>query len=167
MCRSVVRFFFVSLRFFPISCLVIPRIIHQIWLPDKRQAPLSTLTCKHVHTNLVGSDGTKWRYILWDLSNIERNSSTEFNIRDFRSRDYFDRWFLPSAKADILRYEILWQFGGIYLDADFVCLRPFDALVESFAASPQECFTGPLFQLCFDAKSFFSYHTSVKRRVQF
>ena len=31
-------------------------------------------------------------------------------------------------KADILRYEILNQFGGLYVDTDFECLRAFDAL---------------------------------------
>lgn len=33
-------------------------------------------------------------------------------------------------RSDVLRYEILWRFGGWYVDADFRCLRPLDPLVE-------------------------------------
>lgn len=32
-------------------------------------------------------------------------------------------------KSDILRYEILCQFGGIYVDCDFECLKSFDGLL--------------------------------------
>jgi mannosyltransferase OCH1-like enzyme len=30
--------------------------------------------------------------------------------------------------SDILRYEILYQFGGLYVDTDFECLKPHDIL---------------------------------------
>lgn len=33
-------------------------------------------------------------------------------------------------RADVLRYEILWRFGGWYIDADFRCAKPLDPLVE-------------------------------------
>lgn len=35
-------------------------------------------------------------------------------------------------KSDILRYEILYQEGGVYVDHDADCLRSFDSLVENF-----------------------------------
>lgn len=30
------------------------------------------------------------------------------------------------GKADIMRYEILYKYGGIYLDADSLCLESLD-----------------------------------------
>jgi len=30
------------------------------------------------------------------------------------------------AKSDIARYEILYRIGGLYIDTDFECLKPFD-----------------------------------------
>lgn len=38
-------------------------------------------------------------------------------------------------RADVLRYEILWRFGGWYVDADFRCLQPLTPFVEGL-----ECF---------------------------
>lgn len=33
-------------------------------------------------------------------------------------------------RADVVRYEILHRFGGVWADADFELLRPFDQLIE-------------------------------------
>jgi mannosyltransferase OCH1-like enzyme len=32
-------------------------------------------------------------------------------------------------KTDILRFEILYQFGGLHKDTDFECLKPIDDLI--------------------------------------
>ena len=45
-------------------------------------------------------------------------------------------WFLdrfrgfehPIQRADAVRYVILYLYGGVYVDLDYECLRPFDAL---------------------------------------
>lgn len=37
--------------------------------------------------------------------------------------------------ADVARYELLWRFGGVYVDADFECLRSIEGLLEGV-----ECF---------------------------
>ncbi|WP_171075068.1 glycosyltransferase [Nonomuraea basaltis] len=33
----------------------------------------------------------------------------------------------------MLRYELLWQYGGLYVDADFECLRPITPLLDGVA----------------------------------
>jgi mannosyltransferase OCH1-like enzyme len=48
-----------------------------------------------------------------------------------RNRDLFDACGNTGYQADILRYELLEQCGGIYVDLDFECLRPLDPLVEN------------------------------------
>ena len=50
-------------------------------------------------------------------------------------------------KSDLLRYEILFQEGGIYVDHDASCLRPFDGLNRGYdffcgLESPHESFVG-------------------------
>ncbi len=44
--------------------------------------------------------------------------------------------------ADVLRYEILYRFGGVFIDADSECLRPLD---ESFLQNQAFC--------CYDSES--------------
>lgn len=40
-------------------------------------------------------------------------------------------------RSDVLRYELLYRFGGVYVDTDLECLRPLDTLlggIDCFAA---------------------------------
>lgn len=94
--------------------LKIPKIIHQIWLgsklPDGYKKWQSSWK-KHHPT---------WKYILW----------TDEKVKGLKlhNRAQFDKTKNFAEKADILRYEILYQMGGLYVDTDFECLRPFDKL---------------------------------------
>ncbi len=36
------------------------------------------------------------------------------------------------AKSDLLRYELLYQFGGVYIDIDVVLLQPLDILNHTY-----------------------------------
>ena len=35
-------------------------------------------------------------------------------------------------KADILRYELLYFFGGIYIDSDFLCIKNIDKIIDNY-----------------------------------
>jgi mannosyltransferase OCH1-like enzyme len=39
---------------------------------------------------------------------------------------------LYPGKADILRYELLYKYGGVYIDADCDCLNPLDDYLRQF-----------------------------------
>jgi mannosyltransferase OCH1-like enzyme len=92
----------------------IPKIIHQIWLggpvPERFKAWMQTWKTMH----------PDWRYVLW----------TDDHIRSFspRIQELLSKTRNLGQKADILRYEILYQFGGLYVDVDFECRLPFDLL---------------------------------------
>ena len=34
-------------------------------------------------------------------------------------------------KSDIFRYEILYRFGGVYVDTDFECIKPFECFAQN------------------------------------
>lgn len=95
----------------------IPKIIHQIWLGGKVPDQFKSLmqTWKDLHTD--------WEYHLWTDDSIK-------TLKRFAQKP-FDCMTNLGGKSDILRYEILYQMGGVYVDCDFECLKPLDPLVEA------------------------------------
>jgi inositol phosphorylceramide mannosyltransferase catalytic subunit len=56
---------------------------------------------------------------------------TEENLpRDLRNHEAYEQHRRPVERADIIRLEVLWKYGGVYLDADMECLKPIDSLIE-------------------------------------
>ena len=96
----------------------IPKIVHQIWLggnmPDSERKMV-----KQVKENL----GKDWEYILWTEENIS-------NLKNFKNIEMFNQTPNFGQKSDILRYNILSEIGGVYLDTDFIILKQFDELLD-------------------------------------
>jgi inositol phosphorylceramide mannosyltransferase catalytic subunit len=96
----------------------IPKIIHQIWLgsplPEKYKALQKSWIDHH----------PDWEYRLW----------TDESLKDFKlhNQALYDSAVNWGEKADILRYEILYRYGGLYVDTDFECVRAFDILHQQF-----------------------------------
>lgn len=93
---------------------LIPKKIHQIWLggnpPD--YLPAFQKTWQKFHPD--------WEYKLWrddDVKNMH-----------IHNQELFDAAVNYGQKADILRYHILYEIGGLYVDCDFRCLQKFDIL---------------------------------------
>lgn len=94
----------------------IPKIIHQIWagpnpIPSIYKTWQKTWVDKH----------PDWKYILWtdkEISTLKLHNEALYN----KTTDYRE-------KADLARYEILYNYGGIYIDMDCECLKPFDELL--------------------------------------
>ncbi|MBV9852076.1 MAG: hypothetical protein JO250_20615 [Armatimonadetes bacterium] len=111
----------------------IPKIIHHIWVgPAPLPAPARHYigTWRHHHPG--------WRMRLW----------TDDNPPPLRNRALYDGFTNPGARSDILRYELLARFGGVYADTDVECLRPLDPLARTATAflgdiAPQHTETGP------------------------
>ena len=93
----------------------IPKIIHQIWVgPNPQPAMLQKLaqTWKKKHPD--------WKYMFWTDQEVKNITLVNRELYD-RTHDYRE-------KADLLRYELLYQIGGVYVDLDFECLKPLDIL---------------------------------------
>ena len=107
---------------------MIPHVFHQYWsgpsLPEGYKAFREGW--RRLHPD--------WEFFLW---------GEELELPELINQDLFDRaeelypkhpW---QFRADILRYELLHEYGGVWLDVDFECLRSIEPLlsgVECFAA---------------------------------
>jgi inositol phosphorylceramide mannosyltransferase catalytic subunit len=108
----------------------IPRTIHQIWLgsalPERYSDWQKTWITLH----------PEWNYKLWTDSDLDLfkmiNSEKYYSIKSL------------GARSDILRYEILYKYGGIYADTDFECMKSFDDIITrcSFFAGIPHCRDG-------------------------
>ena len=83
-----------------------------------------------------------YEYILWN--------EDEFARRDFVPQciDQINLIAEINGKADILRWEILYKYGGVFFDADSICIEPLDESIfltkTGFAAFENETERGTL-----------------------
>lgn len=106
--------------------LSIPKIIHQIWIGPK-PAPIKFMnTWKEKHP--------EYEYIFWNENEFEKRGMY------FKCQDKIDEMEEYCGKTDIMRWEILYKYGGIYIDADSICIEHLDddLLNKSFAGYENE-----------------------------
>jgi GT2 family glycosyltransferase len=90
----------------------IPKIIHQLWIGPKPMPTKFMDTWRDKHPD--------FEYIRWTEAEIARRGLK------LECTDAINRMSEINGKADIIRWEILYQYGGIFLDADSICVEPFD-----------------------------------------
>ncbi len=98
---------------------MIPKIFHQIWLGPK---PIPDNYNLYRQTWLEKNNN--WCTILWNENNI--TSLTYFK------KDDFEKCVNYSEKSDYLRFCIVLEHWGVYLDIDFECLQPIDLLISPY-----------------------------------
>jgi mannosyltransferase OCH1-like enzyme len=98
--------------------VVIPRVFHRIWLggplPERERRFGQTWARYHAD----------WEMRLWH----------DGNVPPLTNRAQFEAAGSPAQKADILRYELLLAYGGVYLDTDFECFRNIEPLLNGVRA---------------------------------
>jgi len=131
--------------------MTIPKIIHQIWIGPKPRPSKFMDTWKTKHPEFT--------YILWTEDEMRRRG---LKLKCWKQINTMSE---ICGKVDIIRLEILYQYGGIYIDADSICIEPFDDIIlnaKAFAGYENEhvrknlVATGtlgfpPKHPLCFDA----------------
>lgn len=90
----------------------IPKIIHQVWLGS----PLPEEFKEFMRSWVAQHPG--WQYKLWDDAEVAK--ITLYNQQYYDSTDNY------GVKSDILKWEIVYRYGGVYIDTDFECLQPLD-----------------------------------------
>ncbi|XP_053408032.1 uncharacterized protein LOC128559701 [Mercenaria mercenaria] len=106
----------------------IPHIIHFIFI-----------------SGLQGKDGIPWFYKPNVNSFLHFNPNLTYyfwtkksarNLISLRQPDLLSTWDnypLVINKADALRYVLLYEFGGVYVDLDMKCMRPLDRATIKYA----------------------------------
>jgi inositol phosphorylceramide mannosyltransferase catalytic subunit len=88
---------------------MIPRVIHQIWIGPKKMPVEWMETWKEKNPS--------FQYTLWREKDLE-----QFGLKNWDKYWYLYKKGLYAGAVDVARVEILNAVGGIYVDADSVCL---------------------------------------------
>ena len=102
---------------------MIPKVIHYIWLGGK---PLPELVKKCMES--WKKYCPDWEIKRWDESNLD------VNFCDYCRDAYKEKKY--AFASDVLRFKIIKENGGVYLDVDVELLKPLDDLLN------QKCFMG-------------------------
>lgn len=98
----------------PQATLIIPKIIHQVWLggavPEVFLKYMDTWKKHH----------PDWKYMLWTDENV--------GTLKLYNQKFFDAITDNGRRSDILKWELIYYFGGVYVDTDFECIRALDQL---------------------------------------
>lgn len=92
---------------------LIPKKLHIIWIGDKPRPDRWINTWRDQHP--------EWDFKLW--------GNEDYKAIDWRSRKQMNQFQASghwAGVADLMRYEILYRHGGVYVDADSICVRPLD-----------------------------------------
>lgn len=103
----------------------IPKIIHQIWGGEK-ELPKSY----QILSETWRRDYPDWQYEFWDDKRIN-----EFVLKNYP--EYYDQFLAfphNMQRWDSVRYFIMEQIGGMYVDFDFQSIKPITPLIQG-----QEC----------------------------
>lgn len=101
------------------SNLIIPKVFHRIWVGDEampKEFVYYGKTWEKYHPD--------WEMKLW----------TKENMISLINQEVYDKAEKEAQKADIARYEILYNFGGVYIDCDFQCLKNIEPLLDNVSA---------------------------------
>ena len=93
----------------------ISKIIQQIWIGTKPSPSKFMNTWKEKNPD--------FEYIFWNESEFEKRGIK------FETQDKIDSMEEINGKADIIRWELLWMYGGVFLDADSICIEPVDDIL--------------------------------------
>lgn len=115
------------------SATKIPKLIHFIWL-GPRDFPESSIknliSWKNLHPN--------WQIYFWTdslmrdipIPGVEKKIISDIDLKELKK--HFDSSNNYGKKSDILRYQILEDYGGIYVDHDVYCYQKFDNVVYKY-----------------------------------
>lgn len=124
--------------------LKIPKIIHQIWLGSPVPESFKDLQQSWIENHM----GRDWLYKLWTDEDVAQ--------MELHNQEFYDATDNYGVKSDILRWEVLYSYGGVYVDMDYECLRALDDFHYTYdfytALQPLDTFFVQLGAALFGAK---------------
>jgi len=110
----------------------IPKVIHFIWIGPR---PFPRESIENVKSWMAHHPD--WTVKFWTdrsrpLPHPEMKVQMLSDFKFLMLEDYFHLSDNYAEKADVWRYEILFQEGGVYVDHDVKCLKSFDSLNAAY-----------------------------------
>ena len=107
--------------------VAIPRILHQTWKTSEVPSELQIYVDSwREHNDFSGRGAESWRHMFWNDT-----SAAAFIAREYPSfYPVYRKYRSGVEKADILRYLLLYHYGGVYADLDMECLQSFEPLLR-------------------------------------
>ncbi|NLD69589.1 MAG: hypothetical protein GX644_12340 [Limnobacter sp.] len=97
---------------------MIPRIFHQVWI---NHADPTLPAAFRAYSDKWRAMHPAWEYRLWNLD------TCDFELQ---RPELIGRCANYAQMADVLRLEILYRYGGVYIDTDFEPLRPIEPVLD-------------------------------------
>lgn len=97
---------------------MIPKIIHNVWVTDNPQK------YPQFRETLVRHN-PDYSFLFWTLHNLPYDAMSNNSRLICQDESIF---FM--VKCETIRHELLRIFGGIYIDHDMECLKPFDRFLN-------------------------------------
>jgi hypothetical protein len=115
-----------------VEAVRIPKSVHFIWV-GPRAFPRESV--ENVRTWMAKNPG--WTFNFWTdrIRPVPVPGMRTRMIRDLnflKLRQCFSKSDNYGEKSDLLRYEILYQEGGVYVDHDVKCFKSFDVLNKTY-----------------------------------
>ena len=101
---------------------MIPHILHYCWMGGAPMPPLAEQCIASWHKYMP-----KWELKRWDESNFDIASAPLYVRQAYETRKF-------AFVSDYVRLWALEQYGGLYMDVDFMVFRPFDELMDKYPA---------------------------------
>ncbi len=110
----------------------IPKVAHFIWIGPK---PFPRESVENIRTWIAKNPD--WTFYFWTdrdrpLPNPTMKMRRIQDINFLKLRDCFNKSVNYGEKSDLLRLEILYKEGGVYIDHDVECYKPFEPLNTAY-----------------------------------
>lgn len=109
----------------------VPRIIHQVWFGDVESMPTELmLSCAQKNPG--------WKVKTWTVG----------DLKWIQNKEHFAPDRNPKEAMEIVRWEALARYGGVFVDAHHECVKGFERLVVDFEndrgpfSGGDDCFAG-------------------------
>lgn len=106
---------------------MIPKIIHYIWLGGKPLPELAEQCIASWKKHMPD-----WQIMRWDETTLQKSNCWLHQMPLYVQQAYAARKF--AFVSDYVRLWALEQYGGLYMDVDFLAFRPFDDLMDKYPA---------------------------------
>ena len=101
---------------------MIPKILHYCWIGGAEMPELAKECIASWKKHMPD-----WEYKRWDESNFDIAAAPLYVRQAYDARKF-------AFVSDYVRLWALEKFGGLYMDVDFMAYRPFDELMDKYAA---------------------------------